>query len=151
MKNLVKEFAELSNQLYSLCSQKELTRRKCLSLGKMECDLLFHLSEIDKPVCMNDLAAELEVSHSRITRIIDNLVHKNLVHRFPSQKDRRSWLAELTKEGKTANSKSVNEFMGIQTDIIKSLPQDKLEDILESIKLYIAAYKTALTKREENS
>jgi len=149
-KKYVTKFANISTDLYQLCSQKELTRRKCLSMGKMECNLLYHLSSVEEPQCMNDLSVALGVSHSRITRIVDNLVYKKYVHRFPSTRDRRSWLAELTPEGETANEESVNEFLGIQLDILEELPEDKIETILESVSLYIDSYKKALKKKKES-
>lgn len=142
-------FGELSSDMYQLCSKKEVTRRKCLNLGKMECDLLYHLATVNKPQCMNDLSVSLGVSHSRITRIVDNLVYKNYVRRFPSEKDRRSWLAELTEDGVVANNESVNEFLNIQIDILNALPEEKIVSILESIRLYIDSYRQALAKKEE--
>ena len=79
MKTLVDKYADLSKELYKLCSKKEMIRRKCLHLGRMECDLLNYLSLVDEAICMNDLSVEMKVSHSRITRIIDTLVRKKLV------------------------------------------------------------------------
>ena len=76
MKTLVDKYADLSKEIYNLCSKKELIRRKCLNLGRMECDLLNFISTVEKPICMNDLSEEMQVSHSRITRIIDTLVRK---------------------------------------------------------------------------
>lgn len=149
-KKFVKELGEISSELYNLCSKKELTRRKCLNLGKMECDLLFFLAGIGKPQCMNDLAVNLGVSHSRITRIVDNLVYKKYVRRFPSEKDRRSWLTELTKEGAAANQRSIDEFLGIQMSILDELPEEKIATIIESVNIYIDSYKKALRKKEEN-
>ncbi|MFO7896004.1 MAG: MarR family transcriptional regulator [Candidatus Cloacimonadales bacterium] len=149
-KKFVKELGEISSELYNLCSKKELTRRKCLNLGKMECDLLFFLAGIGKPLCMNDLSENMGVSNSRITRIVDNLVYKKYVRRFPSEKDRRSWLAELTKEGIAANQRSVDEFLGIQVDILNELPEEKISSIIESVNIYIDSYKAALRKKEES-
>lgn len=148
MKKIVVEFAELSEELYKLCSKKELSRRKCLDLGKMECELLYHMAEVNKPICMNDLAVSIGVSHSRITRIVDNLVYKEYVRRFPSPKDRRSWLGELTKEGVAANKASVTQFLSVQQKILKKLPKDRLPEILSSINLYIDAYKIILEENE---
>ena len=140
MKTLVEKYADLSKALYGLCSKKEMIRRKCLNLGRMECDLLNFLNNVDKAVCMNDLSVELKVSHSRITRIIDTLVKKKLVRRFPSKRDRRSWLAEITEKGKKANQQTILDFMNIQEDLINTLPQDKVEQIYQDILLYLEAY-----------
>jgi len=148
MEKYVDKFAALSKEVYNLCSKKEMIRRKCLNLGRMECDLLNYLNNVEKPICMNDLSVELKVSHSRITRIIDTLVKKKLVKRFPSKKDRRSWLAEITEKGKKANQQTILDFMNIQEDLINRLPQDKVDEIHQHITLYLAAYHRALSEKE---
>ena len=104
---------------------------------------------VDDPQCMNDLAKALGVSHSRITRIVDNLVYKKFVRRFPSPTDRRSWIVELTPEGAKANDESVDDFLGIQMDILKEIPANKIQTVLESVTLYINSYQKALNKRQE--
>ncbi len=149
MEKHVDKYAALSKEVYNLCSKKEMIRRKCLNLGRMECDLLNYLNNVEKAICMNDLSVELKVSHSRITRIIDTLVKKKLVKRFPSKKDRRSWLAEITEKGKKANQQTILDFMNIQEDLINRLPADKIEEIYQNIKLYLAAYQKALSEKEE--
>jgi len=147
-KKHVTRFASISNELYDLCSKKEITRRKCLNLGKMECNLLFKLSSVDEPQCMADLAKCLGVSHSRITRIVDNLVYHKYVHRFPSPRDRRSWLAELTPEGIKANEESVNEFLKIQLKLLEKLPEEKLDNVIECVNIYFKTYREALEEEE---
>lgn len=148
MEQMVEKYAELSKKLYGLCSKKEMIRRKCLNLGRMECDLLNYLNTLEEPVCMNDLSVEMKVSHSRITRIIDTLVRKKLVRRFPSKKDRRSWLAEITDKGQKANKQTILDFMNVQEDLINRLPEDKVEDIHNNIELYLEAYSQALLEKE---
>jgi len=149
MEKMVDKYASLSKQLYALCSKKEMIRRKCLNLGRMECDLLNYLNTVEEPVCMNDLSVEMKVSHSRITRIIDTLVRKKLVRRFPSKKDRRSWLAEITDKGQKANKQTILDFMNVQEDLINRLPEDKVEEIFGNIQLYLEAYTQALLEKEE--
>lgn len=149
METMVEKYAGLSKKLYSLCSKKEMIRRKCLNLGRMECDLLNYLNTIEEPVCMNDLSVEMKVSHSRITRIIDTLVRKKLVRRFPSKKDRRSWLAEITDKGQKANEQTILDFMNVQEDLINRLPKEKVEEIFAHIELYLDAYSAALVDKEE--
>ncbi|MCF7794254.1 MAG: MarR family transcriptional regulator [Candidatus Cloacimonetes bacterium] len=148
MKTLIDKYADVSKELYKLCSKKEMIRRKCLNLGRMECDLLNYLNTVDEPVCMNDLSVEMKVSHSRITRIIDTLVRKKLVRRFPSKRDRRSWLAEITEKGKKTNKQTILDFMNIQKDLINKLPEDKVEEIYEYIQMYMQAYHAALQEKE---
>ena len=48
---------------------------------------------------MNELASALDVSMSRATGLIDRLVDKDLVSRWPDPEDRRSVLCTLTEQG----------------------------------------------------
>lgn len=148
MKEAVQKYEKLSGMLYKLCSKKERIRRQCLKLGRMECDLLNYLNQIKEPTCMNVLSNELKVSHSRVTRIVDTLVMKKLVKRYPSEKDRRSWLGELTPKGKVTIENTIIDFLNLQEDIINRLPKNKVEEIYENIKLYVDAYHEALDKKE---
>lgn len=150
MKNLVDKYSDLSKELYLLCSKKEMIRRKCVNLGRMECDLLNYLNSVNKPICMNDLSVEMKVSHSRITRIVDTLEKKKLVKRFSSKIDRRSWLTEITKKGKEISKKTILDFMNLQEDLLSRLPKDRIETIYQNINLYLTAYRAALKKKEEN-
>lgn len=148
MKTIAERFAELSGQIYNLCSQKELVRRKCLNLGRMECRLLNFLYNSKDPICMNDLAVQMQVSHSRITRLIDALVTKGFVERFPSKIDRRSWLAHITKKGKEINERTNHEFLELQKELINNLPKEDVKSILNYLNDYVEAYTIALEKKE---
>lgn len=148
MENTQEKFALLNKEIYRLCSKKTLIHRQCIKLGKMECELLTLLDSIDKPLSMNELSRALKVSHSRITRIIDNLVKKKFVKRFPSKIDRRSWLAEITSEGINANKKALEEFIEIQKKLIEKLPQEKLDEIYTNVGLYLSNFNKVLREME---
>ncbi|NQV17974.1 MAG: MarR family transcriptional regulator [Armatimonadetes bacterium] len=149
MEKSVEQYVSLSKILYDLCSKKEMIRRQCLKLGKMECDLLNYLNAVDKPVCMNDLSVQMRVSHSRITRIIDTLVRKKLVKRFPSKRDRRSWLAQITENGKASDKKTISEFTKMQERLIEHLPAERVDAVYECVHLYISTYLEVLKIKED--
>jgi DNA-binding MarR family transcriptional regulator len=140
MKEKTQKFMNLSRVLFSLCLKKEMIQRQCSNLGRTECELLNFLDNQEEPVCMNDLAIEMKVSHSRITRIIDTLVKKNLVKRFPSKRDRRSWLARITENGKNASKRTLEDFIQVQERLIEKLPKDKIEDIYENVNHYLSVF-----------
>ena len=148
MENKVDKFLSLSRVLYSLCLKKEMIQRQCSNLGRTECELLNFLDEQEDPICMNDLAVEMKVSHSRITRIIDTLVRKNLVKRFPSKRDRRSWLARITDNGKNASKRTLEDFIAVQERLIEKLPKDKIDEIYNNVDLYLSVFLDVL--KEEN-
>jgi len=148
MKNKVDKFLNLSRVLYSLCLKKEMIQRQCSNLGRTECELLNFLDNQEDPICMNDLAVEMKVSHSRITRIIDTLVRKNLVKRFPSKRDRRSWLARITENGKNASKRTLEDFIAVQEKLIEKLPQDKIEEIYDNVDLYLSVFLDVLKEEK---
>jgi DNA-binding MarR family transcriptional regulator len=64
--------------------------------------VLARLSEADdSKMRMCDLASDLHLSPSGLTRRLDGLVRRNLVVREPSAEDRRVMLAVLTTEGRS--------------------------------------------------
>ncbi|HHE37258.1 MAG TPA: MarR family transcriptional regulator [Candidatus Cloacimonetes bacterium] len=147
MEKKIEKYVELSTALYELCSRKEMIQRQCMKIGRMECNLLNYLDKLKKPVCMNDLSKEMKVSHSRITRIIDTLVKKKLVKRFPSKRDRRSWLAEISEKGKELSRKTLDNFVEIQKSLITKLPEDKVNEICDNIHEYLKAYNLVLDEK----
>ena len=71
-----------------------------LTMGDYE--VLVRLSEVpDRQMRMCDLAIQLRLSPSGLTRRLDGLVKGKLVRREPSSNDRRVMLATLTPKGMT--------------------------------------------------
>ena len=69
-----------------------------LTMGDYQ--VLVYLSEARKQAMrMCDLAEQLQLSPSGLTRRLDGLVQSGLVERVPSDLDRRVMLAQLTAEG----------------------------------------------------
>jgi DNA-binding MarR family transcriptional regulator len=110
----------------------------------MECQLLNHLFVVKEPVNMNELAKVLNVSHSRITRIMDNLVSKKLVLRKPSEKDRRCWFAIITDKGKKLAENSRQTVVDHQKKIIAQIPEKNVEDVYKALKIYVEKYEEVL-------
>lgn len=140
METKIAKYTELSNKLYKICTKKELIRKKCEKLGRVECDMLNLLYHAEKPYCMKELAGIMGVTNSRITRLIDALVRKKMVKRFPSKRDRRVWQVEITENGKASNEKTNREFLSIQEKVIDYLPKENVDTIFEHAVLYLDAY-----------
>lgn len=148
MKKIVKKFLDISIRINHLSMVKDTVIKTCTQLGRMECALLTFLDKVDEPVCMNDLSKELNVSHSRITRLVDSLVNKDLVDRYPSKKDRRRWYAEITQKGRNLANNSSEEAVKLQEDVLAKLPKEEIEGIYETIEKYLNAYQSALEEME---
>jgi DNA-binding MarR family transcriptional regulator len=138
------KFHDLINRLQKVISEIDYSQKACMQAGKMECQLLHYLYGTSAPVNMNELARVLNVSHSRVTRIMDNLVEKSLVTRRPSEEDRRCWYAEITERGKKMAEASQQTVIDQQEKIIKYLTPDKVDNVLKSFEQYVKAYEKVL-------
>jgi len=138
------KFSDLISRLQKVISEIDYSQKACMQTGKMECQLLHYLYSVSAPVNMNELANVLNVSHSRITRIMDNLVERNLVSRKPSEEDRRCWYAMITPRGKKMAEASQQTILDQQEKIVKYLPADKVEQVLKDFELYVKAYEKVL-------
>ncbi|MGC9362632.1 MAG: MarR family winged helix-turn-helix transcriptional regulator, partial [Candidatus Syntrophosphaera sp.] len=134
----------LITRLQVVLSEIDYAQKACLQAGKMECQLLNHLFMVKKPVNMNELAKVLSVSHSRITRIMDNLVSKKLVVRKPSEKDRRCWFAIITDKGKKLAENSQQTVVDHQKKIMSLIPKKDVEEVYKALKTYVEKYEKIL-------
>lgn len=144
MKKFEETFKRLNHKMNSLCVQKDVIHHSCTNLGRMECTVLQFLVDFGNKITMKELSALIRVSNSRITRIVDNLVRKGLVKRFPSNADRRVWYAELTEEGKEVANVSILEVKGIIKNIVDQIPEKDVELVMEHVELFVDLYKKAL-------
>jgi DNA-binding MarR family transcriptional regulator len=144
-----RDFAELNDQLCRLFTFRDRVQRKCANLGEMECRLLNLLAGFSEPVGMNSLAEALQVSHSRVTRLVDSLVKKGLVQRTQSQLDRRSWLVQLSGTGDDATRHVATESREIQEALISRLPEKELTTILRHVQHYVEAYRQVLQEKDQ--
>ena len=144
MKVTAENFHNLITRLQVVLSEIDYAQKACLQAGKMECQLLNHLFMVKTPVNMNELAKVLAVSHSRITRIMDNLVSKKLVLRKPSEKDRRCWFAIITEKGKKLAENSQQTVVDQQKKIMSQIPEKDVDAIYKSLKVYVEKYENVL-------
>ncbi len=144
MKNYAEKFHALITRLQVVLSDIDYAQKACLQAGRMECLLLNHLYETKVPANMNELAKVLSVSHSRVTRIMDNLVNKKLVTRRPSEEDRRCWFAIITEKGKKLAENSQKSILDQQEMLLSKIPQKDIDDVYKSFLKYVEKYEEVL-------
>ncbi len=144
MPNYPERFHELVTRLQVVLSDIDYAQKACLQVGRMECMLLNYLNKAESPANMNELARELNVSHSRVTRIMDNLVSKKLVTRRPSEEDRRCWFAIITDKGRKLAENSQKTVLDQQTSLLDKIPQKEIGDLYKSLKKYVDKYEEVL-------
>ncbi len=144
MKMNPENFHGLVIRLQVVFSEIDYAQKACLQAGKMECQLLNYLYKVKEPVNMNELAKVLAVSHSRVTRIMDNLVSKRLVVRKPSELDRRCWFALITDKGKKLAENSQQTVMDQQKKILAQISDKQADEIFQAMKVYVEKYENVL-------
>ncbi len=73
------------------------------------------------------------------------------VERQPSQIDRRSWIAEITEEGKKMAEDTQYNLNQLQKEVLKKIPKDDIQKTYNYMKLFIDAYEQTLEKSMEIS
>lgn len=126
-------FYESTNVIHNLMLNFEFMHKQCLKLGRVECNLLQFLLHEKKPVSMKDIAEYMDVSHSRITHLMDSLIKKNFLRRIPCSDDRRVFYAEITPEGKDIARKYKEKNVKMFEDFLKKLPEDQIEPIYKML------------------
>jgi len=144
MNNYPEKFHELITRLQVVLNDIDYAQKACLQAGRMECMLLNYLYNTGKPANMNELARALNVSHSRVTRIMDNLVSKKLVTRRPSEEDRRCWFAIITEKGKKLAENSQKTVLDQQESLLSKIPQNEIDNIYKAFKKYVEKYEEVL-------
>lgn len=73
-----------------------------------------------------EIAERVFKDHASITRIIDLLVNKGFLRRFPNPEDRRRYALELTPMGKGAQQQSIPIIMQNRATALEGLSADEL-------------------------
>jgi DNA-binding MarR family transcriptional regulator len=118
----------------------EKSEASCCGTTVTQCHALVEIGR-SREVSLNALADLLVLDKSTMSRTINNLVESGQVTRELHSEDRRYVSIKLTKEGDRA-------FQGIETgmkqyyeNIFLSIPEDKREQVIESLELVIRAAK----------
>ncbi|MCB5250618.1 MAG: MarR family transcriptional regulator [Candidatus Cloacimonadales bacterium] len=128
-----KQIYDVTNQIAQLMGSFEFMQKKCSKLGRVECNLLHYLIQTDRNVNMKELSEHLGVTHSRITHLVDSLIKKNYLVRFPSTDDRRVFYTQINEEGKEMLNKHINESIKSYNKILNQLDENELTLIFDAL------------------
>jgi DNA-binding MarR family transcriptional regulator len=112
---------------------RELTRETGMTLSQYE--VLLRLNDADgKTMRMAELAAQVVLSPSGITRAVDQLEGRGLVERKVCDTDRRGFLAVLTAEGKAQLRRAAKVHVrGIKEHFTDRLTPDQLRTLASAL------------------
>jgi DNA-binding MarR family transcriptional regulator len=92
-------------------------------------------------ISLSELSEVLNLDNSTMSRTINNLVSQNLVTREEHAGDRRYLVIRLTEEGSKIYQVIEGSMDKYYNSILSSIPEDKRDQVLESIEILISAVK----------
>ena len=121
----------------------------CNGVTLAQCHALLDI-ENSKKTTTGQIAANLGLDKSTLSRTIDNLVKLGLVERQANPDDRRYTLLSLTHSGKKICSMINSEANMFYSRVLDMLPQVKLEVLISNFELLVGAVgQTLMTLEDE--
>lgn len=112
--------------------QREGTQ--CCGITVMQSHVLYELTKRSN-ISLHDLSDGLKVDTGSLSRQINNLVDLGYVNRTPDPRDRRYVVLSLSEAGQ-AKAEEISTLMAADVrDMFNRIPEEKHEQVLESLKL----------------
>ncbi len=122
--------AEITARLFANCNEKESRHAAKYGLSTVEFRCIRILSDKGQ-LTVNQLAHEMSLTSSRVTRIIDGLVSKKMVRRAIDKNDRRVLNLSLTAKGQQVAQKCIQDHVRIHEEIIRNIPEEYHQIMIE--------------------
>jgi DNA-binding MarR family transcriptional regulator len=144
------QLADLTFKLLANCQAKEerLADQYGLTQAEFRCLRLFgtQLS------CNNKTIAEkMNLSPSRLTRIIDGLVKKEYMNREIDPEDRRNMKVTLSKQGKKIVEKLNLAYVNIHSEILDEIEEEQHEPLITAMTHLLSALEKWIAQGEEKN
>ena len=139
--------ANLTFSLLANCQEKEvhLAELHCLTQAEFRCLRLFGT---DESLNNKTIAERMNLSPSRLTRIIDGLVKKRYIRREIDRSDRRNMKVNLSKKGKALVQQLNKAYVDIHEEILMDINPSQHEQLIVAMTHLLEALEKWLEKTE---
>jgi DNA-binding MarR family transcriptional regulator len=100
--------------------------------AELKCLMLF---DEERYLTVKGISQKMEIAKSRVTKIIDGLVHKELVERTDDPKDGRVTLISLTPKGKDKSRELALFLQNAHQKVLLQMRPDERKHVLSSLEL----------------
>jgi len=140
-----RNLADLTFKLLGSCHEKEerLAKSHDLTQAEFRCLRSMHEGEV---INNREIASRLQLSASRLTRIIDGLVQKGFVVREIDSQDRRNMRLYLSKRGVEFVKKMNYDYTQIHKEILENIKNEQHYPLVEAMKNLLSALEKWLAK-----
>ncbi|AFQ44896.1 MarR family winged helix-turn-helix transcriptional regulator [Desulfosporosinus meridiei] len=110
----------------------------CCGISMAQCHALVEIGRI-KDISLNELAEQLNLENSTMSRTVNNLVTNELVKREIDPQDRRYVTITLSENGDKLFKGIEEEMNQYFKKVYNSIPEDKKQQVLESLQILLEA------------
>ena len=139
--------ANLTFSLLAGCQEKEawLAEQHGLFQAEFKCLRLFGS---DESLNNTQISKRMNLSPSRLTRIIDGLVKKGYMQRAIDPNDRRNMIVTLSRRGKILTNKLNRAFVEVHEEILQDIDVTQHEPLISAMENLHLAIEKWLQKPE---
>lgn len=113
-------------------------QQSCCCVSIAQCHALVEIGRA-KNISLNELSKKLSIDNSTTSRAVNKLVTNNLVKRDIDPNDRRYITIALTEKGEKFFLNIETEWNAYYKRIYESIPEQKREQVIESLNILIDA------------
>lgn len=132
------KLADLTFSLLGSCQEKENRLAENYSLTHVEFRCLRLFGE-NEPLNNKAIAKKMNLSESRLTRIIDGLVKKNYIIRDVDYNDRRNMKLILSDRGKELVRQLNKSYLDIHKEILADIDESQHESLIDAMSNMLTA------------
>ena len=138
----LEQFQELITKLFQCCQERMQYQCERFQLPDAELRCLGLFGE-ERYLTAKGIALKMNVVKSRVSKIIDGLIKKNLVQRVKDPEDSRIILLSLTSQGQKKINE-INEFLkNIHGQVLSQMAQDQRQTMLTNLDILKASMEAA--------
>lgn len=126
------EIAELTFKLLSNCQEKEERLAQQFSISVPEFRTL-RVFRTDRQLQVKELLERVNLSGSRLSRILESLEERGFLTRSIDPDDRRSIVVTLTKKGSTMAKNLEERYIQIHEEILEGIPEELHEPLMQGL------------------
>lgn len=134
----VKIFREYTRQLEIQLGNINKTDCCCCNVTTSQCFVIVEVGR-HPGISVKELSTILHMDKSSVSRIVDELVRKEYIERKSSEVDRRWVVLNLLPKGQQHFEKIEYDMDLKFKEIFHQIPEEKQEQVIEALQLYIAA------------
>jgi DNA-binding MarR family transcriptional regulator len=120
----------------------EKSEASCCGITLGQCHALIEIGRAGE-ISLNELAELLNVDNSTMSRTVNNLVSNELIERVINPEDRRYVKITLTEKGGQKFKEIEENMESYFKHILEAIPEDKHQQVVESLRLLMVAIKKA--------